>query len=48
VRKQLERDGPMRDVPYLKEFPSVRCYGKSVTPYLGGIQSVGETQATVN
>lgn len=40
-------DGPMRDTAYLDEFSSVRCYSKSVTPYSGTIQSVGETQVTV-
>lgn len=40
-------DGPMRDTFYLDEFPSVQCYSKSVTPYSGTIQCVGETQVTV-
>lgn len=40
-------DGPMRDTAYLEEFPSVRCYSTSVTPYSGTIQSVGETQVPV-
>jgi len=40
-------DGPMRDTAYLDEFPSVRCYSKSVSPYSGTIQAVGETQVDV-
>mmetsp|Transcript_18425 Transcript_18425/g.27839 ORF Transcript_18425/g.27839 Transcript_18425/m.27839 type:complete len:239 (+) Transcript_18425:179-895(+) len=35
-------DGPMRDTCFLSNYPNVRCYSRSVTPYSGTISHPGE------
>lgn len=41
-------DGPMRDTKYLKDFATVRCFSRSVTPYSGTGMHLGENQAFVD
>jgi regulator of RNase E activity RraA len=41
-------DGPMRDTKYLPDFPTVRCWSRSVTPYSGTVNILGKTQVQVN
>jgi regulator of RNase E activity RraA len=49
-RKQLSGiiiEGPIRDTRYLSNYPPVRFYASSSTPYSGAIQSVGTMQCPV-
>ena len=40
-------DGPMRDTKYLRDFPTVRCFSKSITPYSGTVNHLGDYQVSV-
>lgn len=40
-------DGAARDTAYLRKYPSIRFYSRSITPYSGTIQSVGKMQEPV-
>eukprot|EP00547_Thalassionema_nitzschioides_P015655 CAMPEP_0194252676 /NCGR_PEP_ID=MMETSP0158-20130606/28147_1 /TAXON_ID=33649 /ORGANISM="Thalassionema nitzschioides, Strain L26-B" /LENGTH=226 /DNA_ID=CAMNT_0038990141 /DNA_START=82 /DNA_END=759 /DNA_ORIENTATION=+ len=40
-------DGPMRDTNFLSNYPKVRCFSRSVTPYSGTTSHLGKLQVTV-